>query len=211
MMLRNNSSVGSNPINVNSGSGSTLARKASAKYSKRLNNNTGNYSLNGSNNQTYIGNPNTNHSYTTCKDIDTSIKISVKNYFGLRGTRIINSNLNHGFKCNPVNSYQCYKTLITDFSLNKHNIYNTDQSQYIDIKKNKCFVDRSNYLTDILDNTTTTNCSLGKTRTDSLTKKCNITKDMNHIFGYSNYNLYINEKVKSGCSYNPKDAKVIAC
>ena len=207
------SSIGSNPVNVNSGSGSTLSRKVSAKYSKRLNNTAGQYSLNGSSNQSYLGNPNSNLSYTGCKDVDTSVKISVKNYSGLRGTRITNSSLNDGFKCNPVNSYQCYKTLnavlITDFTLNKQSLYETSQSQYLDIKKNECAVDRSNYLIDILNNPSTNNCN--ETNLRSLTKKCNITKDMNHILGYSNYDLYVNEKVKTGCSYNPKDARVIAC
>lgn len=215
MMYRNNASFGNNPVNVNSGSGSTLSKKVATKYSKRLNNNAGNYSLNGSKNQTYIGNPNSNHSYTGCKDIDTSIKISVKNYSGLRGTRITNSTINDGFKFIPGNSFQNYKlanaVLITDFSLNKHHLYETTQSQYLDIKKNKCSVDRSNYVIDILNNPPTINCGVGKTRTDSLTKKCNITKDMNHILGYSNYDLYVNEKVKTGCSYNPKDARVLAC
>ena len=216
MMYRNTSSIGSNPVNVNSGSGSTLSRKVSAKYSKRLNNTAGQYSLNGSSNQSYLGNPNSNLSYTGCKDVDTSVKISVKNYSGLRGTRITNSSVNDGFKCNPVNSYQCYKTLnavlITDFSLNKHHLYETSQSQYLDIKKNECAVDRSTYLIDILNKPSADNCnSAGKSRTDSLTKKCNITKDMNHILGYSNYDLYVSEKVKTGCSYNPKDARVIAC
>jgi hypothetical protein len=215
-MWRNNYSPGAKPINVNSGSGSTLARKVGAKYSKRLNNSNGNFSLNGSSNQSYIGNPNSNLSYNGCKDTDTSIKISVKNYSGLRGTRITNSSINDGFKCNPVNSYQCYTALnavlITDFSLNKHHLYDTPQSQYLDIKKSKCNVDRSNYLIDILNNIGTNNCSFGKIRTNSLTNNCNITKDINQIFGYtSNYDLYINEKVKTGCSYNPKDAKVIAC
>lgn len=221
MMYRNTSSIGSNPVNVNSGSGSTLSRKVSAKYSKRLNNTAGQYSLNGSSNQSYLGNPNSNLSYTGCKDVDTSVKISVKNYSGLRGTRITNSSVNDGFKCNPVNSYQCYKTLnavlITDFSLNKHHLYETSQSQYLDIKKNECAVDRSTYLIDVLNRPSTNNCydpsynSTVKSRTDSLTKKCNITKDMNHILGYSNYGFYLSEKVKTGCSYNPKDARVIAC
>lgn len=215
MMYRNNASFGGNPVNVNSGSGSTLSKKVATKYSKRLNNNLGNYSLNGSNNQTYIGNPNSNHSYTGCKDIDTSIKISVKNYSGLRGTRITNSTIDDGFKFIPGNSFQNYKqanaVLITDVSVNKLNLYETSQSQYIDIKKNKCSVDRSNYLIDLLNNPPTINCSVGKNRTDSLTKKCVITKDMNNILGYSNYDLYVSEKVKTGCSYNPKDARVLAC
>ena len=35
---------------------------------------------------------------------------------------------------------------------------------------------------------------------------------MNKIQGYTmGYDLYINDKVKKGCNYNPKDARVIAC
>jgi len=199
--------AGSKPITVNSGSGSTLARKAGTKYSKKLNNSNGNFSLNSSNSQSYIGNPNSNLSYHGCKQHDTYIKSSVKNYSGLRGTRIVNSDLNDGIKCNPVNSYQCYKTLNGDLILNKHNLYDKDQSQYINIKKTACSVDRSTYLIDIANNR-----GSGNTCTQVSKQKCNITKDMNKVLGYTmGYDLYINDKVKKGCNYNPKDARVLAC
>lgn len=215
-MRRYSYTPGAKPINVNSGSGSTLARKAGTKYSKRLNNYTGNFSLNGTSNHNYTGNPNSKLSYIGCKLPDTSIKISVKNYSGLRGTRITNSDINDGFKCNPVNSYQSYIAINNDFRLNKYDLYNKACSEYINIKKTSCGVDRSNYIIDILNYTGTNNCSLGKTKTNTntntLTKNCNVTKDINQIFGYtSNYDLYINEKVKKGCSYNPRDARLIAC
>ena len=198
---------GAKPVNVNSGSGSTLAKKAGTKYSKKLNNSNGNFSLNSSSNQSYIGNPNSNLSYIGCKQQDNSIKSSVKNYSGLRGTRIINSNLNNGIKCNPVNSYQCYVTINNENILNKHNLYENDQSQHIDIKKSACSVDRSNYLTELANyNGLNNNCN------KISNQKCNITKDMNKIQGYTmGYDLYINDKVKKGCNYNPKDARNIAC
>jgi len=198
---------GAKPITVNSGSGSTLARKAGTKYSKKLNNSNGNFSINGSSNQSYIGNSNSNLSYIDCKQIDTSIKSSVKTYSGLRGTRIVNSHLNNGIKCNPVNSYQCYTTLNHGLTLNKHNLYEKEQSKYLEIKKSACSVDRSTYLIDIANNT-----GIGNTCPNTGKQKCNITKDMNKIQGYTaGYDLYINDKIKKGCNYNPKDAKVIAC
>tara|TARA_Y100000741_G_scaffold228015_3_gene174177 strand:- start:1720 stop:2367 length:648 start_codon:yes stop_codon:yes gene_type:complete len=195
---------GTKPVNVNSGSGSTLARKAATKYSKKLNNSNGNFSINGSSNQSYIGNPNSNLSYLHCKNNNTSIKSSVKNFSGLRGTRIINSDINNGIKCNPVNSYQCYKTLKPDSNINKHNLYDTAQSEYLNNIKSTCSVDRNTYLIDMANNSETENtCNK---------KNCNITKDMNTIQGYTTgYDLYINDKVKKGCNHNPKDARVIAC
>tara|TARA_Y100001980_G_C14549840_1_gene331980 strand:- start:188 stop:877 length:690 start_codon:yes stop_codon:yes gene_type:complete len=209
---------GAKPVNVNSGSGSTLSRKAGTKYSKKLNNSNGNFSLNSSSNQSYIGNPNSNLSYLGCKQYDKSIKSSVKNYSGLRGTRLVNSDLNNGIKCNPVNSYQCYVSVNNNNLLNKHNLYEKDQSRHLDIKKSACSVDRSNYLIDIANNTGTNNCITnhisGKNKDiiANLTKNCNVTKDMNKIQGYTmGYDLYINDKVKKGCSHNPRDARVIAC
>tara|TARA_B110000444_G_scaffold242325_1_gene259520 strand:- start:4478 stop:5035 length:558 start_codon:yes stop_codon:yes gene_type:complete len=184
---------------------STLARKAATKYSKKSSNASGNFSINGSANQSYIGKTNTNLSYIGCKQSDTSIKSSVKNYSGLRGTRIVNSNINNGIKCDPVNSYLCYTTLNPDLILNKHNLYNKDQSRYLDIKKNTCSVDRTTYLIDIAKIQNTCNSQTSK-------QKCNITKDMNKILGYTmGYDLYINDKVKKNCNYNPKDARNIAC
>jgi len=198
---------GAKPVNVNSGSGSTLAKKAGTKYSKKLNNSNGNFSLNSSSNQSYIGNPNSNLSYIGCKQNDNSIKSSVKNYSGLRGTRIINSNLNNGIKCNPVNSYQCYVSINNNNTLNKHNLYEKDESQHLDIKKSACAVDRSDYLNELANyNGSNNNCNkISK-------QKCNITKDMNKIQGYTmGYDLYINDKVKKGCNHNPNDARNIAC
>ena len=207
---------GAKPVNVNSGSGSTLAKKAGTKYSKKLNNSNGNFSLNSSSNQSYIGNPNSNLSYIGCKQQDISIKSSVKNYSGLRGTRIINSNLNNGIKCNPVNSYQCYVSINNNNTLNKHNLYEKDQSRHLDIKKSACAVDRSDYLNELANYNGTNECFLkqikGKNRTITLSKNCNITKDMNKIQGYTmGYDLYINDRVKKGCNHNPEDARNIAC
>ena len=103
-----------------------------------------------------------------------------------------------------VNSYQCYKTLKPDSNINKHNLYDTAQSEYLNNIKSTCSVDRNTYLIDMANNSETENtCNK---------KKCNITKDMNTIQGYTTgYDLYINDKVKKGCNHNPKDARVIAC
>ena len=198
---------GAKPVTVNSGSGSVLAKKAATKYSKKLNNSNGNFSLNSSYNQSYIGNNNSNLSYLACKHSDSSIKSSVKNYSGLRGTRLVNSDLNNGIKCNPLNSHQCYKTLNSNLTLNKYFLNQKNQSEYLNIKKNACSVDRTNYLINIGNNNGTANTCI-----KTINQKCNITKDMNKIFGYNTgYDLYLNDKVKKGCNYNPKDAKVLAC
>tara|TARA_B100000424_G_scaffold154063_1_gene117728 strand:- start:716 stop:1372 length:657 start_codon:yes stop_codon:yes gene_type:complete len=198
---------GAKPVTVNSGSGSTLARKAGTKYSKKLSNSNGIFSINGSSNQSYTNNPTSNRTYLGCKDIDTSVKSSVKTYSGLRGTRLVNSNLNDGIKCDPVNSFHCYKTLNGNLTLNKHRLYEKDQSTHLDIKKSACSVDRSNYLVEISNND-----GLGNTCKQVSKQKCNITKDMNKVNGYTmGYDLYINDKVKKGCNYNPKDARFLAC
>tara|TARA_X000000368_G_scaffold295723_1_gene235392 strand:+ start:1317 stop:1976 length:660 start_codon:yes stop_codon:yes gene_type:complete len=200
--------TGAKPVNVNSGSGSTLARKAATKYSKKLNNSSGNFSINGSSNHTYIGNTNNSLSYNHCKLNHTSHKSSVKNYSGLRGTRIVNSDVNNGIKSNMVNSFQTYLIYAGQTMLNKHNLYEKSQSQYLNIKKNQCSIDRSTYLIDLANanaNSTSNTCS-------KQAQKCNITKDMNKILGYTiGYDFYINDKVKKGCNYNPPDARVIAC
>ena len=149
--IHNCSNNGNNPISVNSGSGSTLAKKAATKYSKKLNNNNGNFSINSSYNQTYTGNPNSNLSYMHCKLYDTSIKTSVKNYSGLRGTRLVNSEHNNGIKANPVNSHKCYKILnlnnidsSNNIIKNKFNLHKKDQSQHIASLINPCVQEISN-------------------------------------------------------------------
>ena len=91
--------------------------------------------------------------------------------------------------------------------MNKHNLYEKDQSQYLNIKKSACSVDRSTYLIDIANNS-----GSGNTCLQTSNQKCNITKDMNKILGYTmGYDLYINDKVKKGCNYNQKDDRVLAC
>ena len=91
--------------------------------------------------------------------------------------------------------------------MNKHNLYEKDQSQYLNIKKSACSVDRSTYLITIANYQGT-----GNTCSQVSKQKCNITKDMNKVQGYTmGYDLYINDKVKKGCNYNPKDARVLAC
>ena len=219
-------SKGSKPVNVNSGSGSTLAKKTASKYSKKLNNTNGNFSLNGSNNNSYVGNPNNAISYTQCLDVDTKFtpKTSVKNYSGYMKTRIVNNNI----KCNTNNSFDCYKTAnsaLVDANLNKHFNSNSsykDQSSRIQLLKSKCSLERNNYNQLIQNNKGTNNCSdyttsksTSTNRTLHLATKCNITKDINQVNGYTpGYSLYYNDTTlfkKKSCLYNPPDAKIIAC
>ena len=108
----------SKPVTVNNGSGFTLKKKSSPIFyqisSKKQ------FTLNGtSNNQSYIGNPNTAIAYNSCKCIvDKNPKISVKNYSAYLKTRIVNNNL----KCSPNISFKCIRNLYNngDFSFNKH-------------------------------------------------------------------------------------------
>lgn len=198
----------SKPINVNSGSGSTLAKKAAVKYSKKSNNSNGAFSINGSTNQTYIGNNNTALSYLNCKQTDNTHKTSVKTYSALRRTRIVNSNI----KCNPDNSFKCYQTLNVDLpdNINKHNLYNTHQSQHI--LANKCPVDRTDYINQLQNKSVSCQNKYEKNSKPNR-HNCKITKDMNKIQGYTmGYDLYINDKIKNNCiNRNLRDARTIAC
>ena len=205
---RNNTVIGAKPVTVSSGSGSTLARKAGTKYSKKLNNTKGNFSLNGTNNNNYIGNPNSALSYTACKLPNNTPSVSVKNYSGYLKTRIVNNEV----KCSVNNSFDCYKKVnaaLIGANLNKHNLYSRDQSQQLDITKNKCSIDRSNYSQELKDKPL---CLGTKDRL-----KCNITKDLTHVAnGFTpGYGLYYNDSTlfKKKCLHlnNYPDARNIAC
>lgn len=218
---------GAKPINVNSGSGSVLAKKAATKYSKRLNNSSGNFNLNSSNKQTYIGNPNSQLSYTGCQTNDTNLKTSVKTYSGyILTTRIVNGEL----KKNINISLNCYKnnnTELENLYINKHlsNAYNNnkDSDTRTRLLKARCRLDRTNYLSELQDNTTSVNCltqkNNGAGNSSNVIQKynnCRITKDMIHINkGYiPDYDLYYNSpSLFNGkkCNYNPPNITTIAC
>lgn len=218
--------INSKPINVNSGSGSVLAKKTATKYSKRLNNSNGNFNLNSSNTQTYIGNPVTQLSYTGCRVNDNSLKTSVKSYSGyLLTTRIVNGEL----KKNINTSLDCYKknnAELENLYINKHlsNYYNNnkDADTRTRLLKSRCQLDRTNYLSELQDNISN-NCQTYKTNNagnssniiQKYNNNCNITKDMLHIKGYTpDYDLYYNSPTLfSGkkCNYNPPNITTIAC
>ena len=218
-----------NPVSVNSGGGLTMKKKAGNKFNKISANN---FSLNGINNNNisyYIGNPNNAISNTTCKTNDTNIKTSVKTYSGLMRTRITNNDL----KCNSVNSFQCYKDnnkeLIDLFNANKKGVNkhftvnNKDQSSRIEIlkSKSKCMIERSKYNSQLQENQANKECApltnkaTSTNKTQYLARKCNVTKDMNKVSGYTpGYGLYYNDSTlfkKKQCLHNPPDAKILAC
>lgn len=216
--------VGVKPVNVNSGSGSVLAKKAATRYSKRLNNTNGNFNLNSSNKQSYTGNPNTQLSYTGCQTYDTNLKTTVKSYSGyILTTRIVNGEL----KKNVNTSLDCYKTnnaILENMYVNKHlsNYYNNnkDADTRTRLLKAKCRLDRTNYVSELQDNTTSVSCQTSGGGSGHITNKyhnnCRITKDMLHINkGYTpDYDLYYNSpSLFNGkkCNYNPPNITTIAC
>ena len=224
----NRTSVNYNVNNYsnNGGGSSTLKKKYGSKFTK-ISSNT-QFSINGNNYNTYIGNPNNIISHDPfsnssnillCKNVDNSIKTSVKNYNGLLQTRIVNNKL----KCNPVNSFDCYKknnAELMDVSLNKHfNSNNKDQSSHTESLKSKCIPTNKNK-TIIINCGTITDNSLNNnincntiynTGGPSSFKNCNITKDVN-TYKVPEYNMYLGSLFrKKNCLYNPPDAKVIAC
>lgn len=236
--LNNNSTNVNYNVNkyYNNGGGSSTMSK---KYSKKLNsygaggvsNNT-NFSINGNSNHYYIGNPNSNFSHDPFSNVNKNSCIvnnknnmaSVKNTKGLLQTRIHNNTNNGGIKCNPVNSFQCYKSVnqeliqrynedvannVSNPGLNKH-FRNENRDASSKIEKSKCFVDRTNYrqlLAEQVEN------DENNSNTNIATcKKCVITKDLTAVNSYVvGYDVYLTRK-KTGCSnLNPRDAKVIAC
>tara|TARA_B100001093_G_scaffold334345_3_gene319264 strand:- start:85 stop:702 length:618 start_codon:yes stop_codon:yes gene_type:complete len=199
----------SKPVTVNSGSGLTMKKKASPKFfqisSKKQ------FSLNGTNSHSYIGNPNNAIAYNGCKcDVsDKKTKISVRNYSSYLKTRIVNNNL----KCNPTISLNCTKNLYGDISLNKHfnnNNLNKDHDTRIQKLKDKVFTCYENDC----NNNNTLNCksnvsnNTSTVRSKFIMNKCNVAKDRSCVPGdVPDYSIYQKKK----CLYNPPDAKVIAC
>lgn len=216
--------VGVKPVNVNSGSGSVLAKKAATKYSKRLNNANGNFNLNSANKQSYTGNPNSQLSYTGCQVYDNSLKTSVKTYSGyILTTRIVNGEL----KKNVNTSLSCYKAgnpELENLYINKHlsNYYNNnkDADTRTRLLKARCRLDRTNYVSELQNSSTSRTCQTPGGGSGDIIHKhhtnCRITKDMLHINkGYTpDYDLYYNApSLFNGkrCNYNPPNITTITC
>jgi hypothetical protein len=227
---KTNVNTNSNYYANNGGGSSTMKKKYSSKFNKVSS--KSNFSINGNNYHSYIGNPNSNFSHDPfsnssnillCKTHDTNIKTSVKNTKGLMQTRIVNQKI----KSNPVNSFKCYLNLnkelkerydndieklninlnncdstccnnISNAGVNKH-FNNKDSSSLTEQTKTKCFVDRSNYLTQIQEN------QQNKINNSNCIKKCNITKDLKEVNAFiPSYDIYMLKKKKC-CNYNPRD------
>ena len=199
-----------------------------------------NFSVNGNTNHYYIGNPNSNFSHDPftnvtcnsglCLTNNKTTNVSVKNSKGLFQTRLKADNK---ITCNPVNSFHCYKKVnikleeeyqkdinnINDSTgcgshinagFNKHfRSENKDSSSKIE--RTKCLVDRSNYKEE-LDEFNKKNCQKNYNKKNyNYNKTCNVTKDLTAVNAYVvGYDVYMLKKKKC-CSYNPPDAKVIAC
>lgn len=213
----------------NNGGGSSTLKK---KYASKLSGGNKSFSINSSNNQYYIGNPNSNFSTdpfssnknNKCLTPNNNTNISVKNYHALRQTRIVNNQV----KSNINISHQCYKDsnpeLVQRYEnndpLNKHfNSLNKSSSMVIYLKKTNCFEDPSS--NDLSNNSTSSDCPIKYNKinyNDQLLRQsrvCNVTKDKNNLPGqssdYSNYYNDPNLFKKKKCLYNPRDSKVIAC
>jgi len=224
--VKNNCTT-TNPNNyVNSG-GTMLRKKYANKFNKVSSNKQ--FSINGSTNHSYIGNPNSiisqdpfssvleNSSYST-KQINVSVKSS-KGY--------LNS------KCNANNSAACYKNnnsilLTISGSLNKHlRSENRDQSLYITNLRSQCslFTDYVTEMSNNLNKVPNTSCynkKINRNLTSSsiiarLINCNNIVKTSSFINGITpSYSKYYNDsklyKKLAACNlHNPPDAKVIAC
>lgn len=235
-----NSRINNNKTNVsynvnsyyNNGGGASTMKK---KYGNKFNNagahgvsQASTFSLNGNANHYYVGNPNSNFSHdpfsnitmTTNLGLNKNMSASVKNTKGLFQTRLKSDNK---IVCNPVNSFDCYKKvniklqqeyekdfvdssacgINSNAGFNKHfRGENKDSSSKIE--RAKCIVDRSNYKEQLKNANTYNNNSKD-------CKKCNVTKDLTAVNAYVvGYDVYMLKKKKC-CSYNPPDAKVIAC
>ena len=183
----------------NGGGSSTMKKKVGGRFARISSG--GSFSINGGGNHNYIGNPNNANAYVGCRNnLDLSVKTSVKNTKGLLQSR-----------CNPVNSFSCYKNvnqeLVDKFEedgvgFNKHfRSENKDSSSKVE--KAKCVVDRSNYKEEIE--------AAAADGVNKDCKKCDITKDLAAVNAYvPGYDVYMLKK-KKGCAKNPPDAKVIAC
>lgn len=223
-MMYNNIILNNNYNNYsnNGGGSSTMKKKYASKFNKISS--APNFSINGIGHHSYIGNPNsnfthdpfsTNSNILLCKTYDNNIKSSVKNNKGLINSKLHNS---------PINSFKCYEQVnielqtrynndissidITNCSdssccniigkagVNKH-FQNKDASSRTAEKK--CVVDRSNYISELINNQNSQN------NQNNCIKKCNITKDLEQVNAFiPSYDIYMLKKIKC-CNYNPRD------
>lgn len=207
--------VGNNPVNVNSGGGIAMKKKYAHKFSK-VSSNT-NFSINNSNNNNYIGNPNTAIAFVGCKQSNTNVKPSVKNYSGYIRTRIVDDKI----KTYPHISSYCS---VMDPSFNKHFSNTSDSTNVINKLKIKCRnlnnddFNSKCYLGNNLDeyanrvNQNNIISNIPKSNYNQL-NKCNLTKDETIVkFKIPGYDTYYNNLFyKKMGLYNPPNAKTIAC
>jgi len=223
------SCVNTNYNNYAGSGGSMLKKKYANKFNKVSSNKM--FSLNGYVNHNYIGNANTIISHDPFSSVIES-SCTTNNTIGSTNMKGISVKSAKGYlnsKISPVNSAQCYKdvnSVLIAEPLNKHfRSENRTQSSYIDSVKSKCAIDKSAYLNELdqLSSTSSSSCSnkvnrivSSNARMQYLINCNNKVKTINLINGFTPaYDIYYNDSTlfnkKNQCANNPKDAKVIAC
>jgi hypothetical protein len=231
MMLTSSSAYAKN-INVNrysnsSGGNSTLKKKYASKFSKVSSNSQ--FSINGINNHHYTGNQNTILSHDPFSSASNSLACKTPNMITQYTTKHVSTKNTKGLLskkllCSPLNSQQCYNKVnhvLVEKNLNKHfREGNKDQDLHIENLKATCSINRERYLEELESQSNNQSNSQTNNQNKNCYKKkerCNITKDNNHIKGYTpGYSLYYGDstlfKKKQACNlHNPPDAVVIAC
>jgi hypothetical protein len=223
------SCVNTNYNNYAGSGGSMLKKKYANKFNKVSSNKM--FSLNGYVNHNYIGNANTIISHDPFSSVIES-SCTTNNTIGSTNMKGISVKSAKGYlnsKISPVNSAQCYKdvnSVLIAEPLNKHfRSENRSQSSYIDSVKSKCAIDKSAYLNELdqLSSSSSSSCSnkvnrivSSNARMQYLINCNNKVKTINLINGFTPaYDIYYNDSTlfnkKNQCANNPKDAKVIAC
>jgi hypothetical protein len=206
----------------NSGN-STLKKKYASKFSKVSSNSK--FSINGINEQHYIGNQNTILSHDPFSSASNSLSCKTPNIITQNTTKHVSNKNTKGLlskklMCSPLNSQLCYNKVnhvLIEKDLNKHfREGNKDYDIHTNNLKANCSLNREAYLEEL------ENQSNNKSKSENKNcykkkERCNITKDNNHINGYTpGYSLYYGDstlfKKKQACYlHNPPDSKVIAC
>jgi len=224
------SCVNTNYNNYAGSGGSMLKKKYANKFNKVSSNKM--FSLNGYVNHNYIGNANNIISHDPFSSVIES-SCTTNNELGSTNMKGVSVKSAKGYlnsKITSVNSAQCYKdvnSVLIAEPLNKHfRSENRTQSSYIDSVKSKCAIDKSAYLDELSQSTTSSSsvtCSNKVNRNVSSNARMqylincnNKVKDNNFINGFTPaYDIYYNDTTlfnkKNQCANNPKDAKVIAC
>ena len=227
------SCVNTNYNNYAGSGGSMLKKKYANKFNKVSSNKM--FSLNGYVNHNYIGNANNIISHDPFSSVIES-SCTTNNDLGSTNMKGVSVKSAKGYlnsKISPINSAQCYKdvnyALVTN-PLNKHfRSENRTQSSYIDSVKSKCAIDKSAYLNELDQLSSSSSSSSSVTCSNKVNRivssnarmqyliNCNNkVKDSNFINGFTPaYDIYYNDSTlfdkKNQCANNPKDAKVIAC